>query len=208
MAAVALLIVVVLVALGVHSCQVSQRNNALKDYTNNVSSLIQQSDTTGTGLFDVLSTGASSGTATTVQNEINQTRVKAVNQLDQVRGLSVPDQVKSANQNLVLAFQMRVDGITNIANQIQPALGTSTSKQAINTIAAEMARLYASDVVYKDYTAPAIAGHIEQTAWTRLENSAHPPLPSRSLALPLAPSSAERWPPDDSPQTPIRLVSR
>ena len=50
-----------------------------------------------------------------------------------------------------------LDGITNIAQQIQPALGTSTSKDAITAIAAEMARLYASDVVYKDYAAPEIA---------------------------------------------------
>ena len=52
---------------------------------------------------------------------------------------------------------MRVDGIANIAQQIQPALGNSTSKDAIYTIAAEIARLYSSDVVYKDYTATEIA---------------------------------------------------
>ena len=58
---------------------------------------------------------------------------------------------------LLLALQMRVDGLTNIAKQIQPALGTSTSKDAVNAIAAEMARLYASDVLYKDYAAKQIA---------------------------------------------------
>ena len=53
---------------------------------------------------------------------------------------------------------MRRDGIADIANQIQPALGNSTSKDAINAIAADMARFYASDVVYKDYATPLIAG--------------------------------------------------
>jgi len=155
-AAVALLIVVILVALGVHSCQVSARNSALKDYTNNVSSLITQSNETGAQLFQDLSSGVSSSDATSVQNSINQTLGKAHAEYNQSRQLSVPDQVKSANQKLLLALRMRVDGISNIAQQIQPALGTSASKDAITTIAAAMAAIYASDVVYKDYTAPAV----------------------------------------------------
>lgn len=158
MAAVALLIVVILIALGVHSCQVSARNSALKDYTNSVSSLIQRSTHTGTQLFTVLQSGASSSNAQSLQNQINQTRLNAAGELGDARKLSVPDQVKAAHQNLLLALQMRVDGVTTIAQQIQPALGTSTSKDAVNSIAAAMARLYASDVLYKDYTATAIAG--------------------------------------------------
>lgn len=157
MAAVALLIVVILIALGVHSCQVSARNSALKDYTNSVSSLIQRSTHTGGQLFTVLSSGASSSSAQSLQNQINQTRLDAVAQLGDARKLSVPDQVKSANQNLLLALQMRVDGVTNIAKQIQPALGTLTNKDAVSSIAAAMALLYASDVLYKDYTATGIA---------------------------------------------------
>ncbi|MBV9001368.1 MAG: hypothetical protein JO304_20085, partial [Solirubrobacterales bacterium] len=38
------------------------------------------------------------------------------------------------------------------------ALNSQTSKQAINSIAAEMARFYASDVLYIDYAVPQIIG--------------------------------------------------
>jgi hypothetical protein len=58
----------------------------------------------------------------------------------------------------VLTMRMRADGISTIASQIQPALGTSTSKDAINAIAGAMAQFYGSDVVYKDYITTAIAG--------------------------------------------------
>jgi hypothetical protein len=156
-AAVALLILVILVALGVHSCQVSAANSALRDYTNNVSSLIQQSDTTGANLFQELSS-AGSGTATSLQNNINQVLANAQKDLSRAQGLSAPDQVRSAQQNLVLVMRMRANGISTIASQIQPALGTSTSKDAINAIAGATAQFYASDVLYKDYTATAIAG--------------------------------------------------
>lgn len=152
----AILIVVILIVLGVHSCQISARNSSLKDYTNNVSSLIQQSDQTGKTLFTLLSNGSGASNAIGLQNQINQVRVRADSQLARARGLDVPSEVSGAQQNLLLALQMRRDGIANIATEIQPALGNSTSKDAVNAIAAEMARFYASDVLYKDYTVPLI----------------------------------------------------
>ena len=100
--AVALLIVVILMALGVHSCQVSASNSALKDYTNSVSSLITQSDETGTQLFQDLSSGGSSTDATSVQEQINQTRQKALGELQPGPNLGPPDEVKSANLKLLL----------------------------------------------------------------------------------------------------------
>ncbi|MDQ6730818.1 MAG: hypothetical protein M3022_11060 [Actinomycetota bacterium] len=157
-AAVALLIVVVLVALGVHSCQVSARNGALKDYTNSVSSLIQRSASTGANLFHVLGSGASASSAASLNNQINQARSDAAAEFSTAQGLSVPDETRGAQSNVVLAMRMRVDGITTIASEIQPALGTSTAKDAVTAIAVAMARFYTSDVLYKLYAAPAIAG--------------------------------------------------
>ncbi|HET9105058.1 MAG TPA: hypothetical protein VFN55_17035 [Solirubrobacteraceae bacterium] len=157
-AAAALLIVVVLLALGVKSCQDAARTSALKDYTNSVSSLIQQSAATGTSLFRILSSGASASSASSLQNQVNQDRADAAKQLHSAQGLSVPDAARGAQQSVVKALQMRVDGITTIANEIQPALGTSTAADAVQAIAVAMARFYASDVLYKLYAAPAIAG--------------------------------------------------
>jgi hypothetical protein len=154
----ALVVVVILIVIGVHSCQVSSRNNALRDYNNNVSALIEGSNNTGRQLFGVLANGSGSGGAVNLQNQIAQAGVAANKQLSHAKSIDVPGEVKGAQQNLLLALQMRRDGITNIANQIQPALSRSTSKDAINSIAAEMARFYASDVAYKDYTLPLISG--------------------------------------------------
>jgi hypothetical protein len=156
-AAVVVLIVIVLIALGVHSCQVSQRNSALRSYNNNVSSVMQQSNQTSTTLFNQLTSRGGSGGATTLQNQLNETRVQADNQLSKAHHFSVPDQMKAPQQNVLLALQMRRDGIANIANEIQPALGNSTSKDALSAIATDMAHFYASDVVYTFYAAPLIA---------------------------------------------------
>jgi hypothetical protein len=157
-AAAAILIVLILIVLGVHSCQVSQRNSALKDYNNNVGSLIQQSDQTSTQLFRELSQGGGSANASSLQSQLNETRLSADTQYGKAKALSAPDEMRAAHQNVVLTFQMRRDGIAQIATNIQEALGTATSRDAVNTIAAQMARLYASDVVYKDYAVPLIIG--------------------------------------------------
>jgi hypothetical protein len=153
---VVVIIFVVLIAVGVHSCQVNADRSALKDYANSVSSLISRSDDNGRQVFSVLSPSGTPN-ASTLQNEINQARQTAAAVLSSARSLSPPDSVKTANSNLRLALQMRLDGISNIGKEIQPALGTSTSSDAINAIAAETARLYASDALYKDYVATALA---------------------------------------------------
>jgi hypothetical protein len=154
----AVLVVIVLIALGVHGCEQSATDSALQDYTNNVSSLIKQSDTTGSQLFSVLATAASAGNATSVHENITRALQSADTELNSVKALSVPSQVAGANQKLVFAFQMRANGIANIANDIEPALSTSANISAIDAIAAQTAQFYASDVVYKNYVVPDVYG--------------------------------------------------
>jgi hypothetical protein len=151
------LIIIILLILGIHSCQVSARNSALKDYNNNVSSLIEQSVANdGSQLFRELSGGGGASSGPNRQQQISLIAANAAKLLDKARGLDVPSEVKQAQANLLLTFQMRHDALVNIANEIQPALSTTTSKDAINHIASEMGRLYASDAIYKDYTIPEI----------------------------------------------------
>jgi hypothetical protein len=152
-----IVIFVILIVLGVSSCENSARINGLKDYTNHVSSLIESSDQTATQFFGVLSGAQPSSNLASVQTQLNQARMSAENQLDRARRMSVPGEMSGAQQNLLLALQMRRDGIAHVAQQIQPALSAAAGKDAINAIATEMARLYASDAVYKDYAAPKIA---------------------------------------------------
>jgi hypothetical protein len=155
--AVGVLVAVVLIVVGVHSCQVSARNSALRDYDNSVASLIQRSDQTGRALFSALSGASSSSNQTALQTQVNQTRQQAAAELRAARDLSVPDQMKTAQTQLVLALKMRSDAVSRIAQEVRPALATPTAGVAVASIARQMSRLYASDVLYNDYAAPAIA---------------------------------------------------
>jgi hypothetical protein len=160
----AVVIAIILIAVLVNSCQVSARNSALKDYNNSVASLNAQSVNTGNSFFGALSGGTSDPTS--LQTSLNQSWSDATKQVDKAKSLSVPDEVKGAQSNFVLALQMRADGIHNIAGQVQPALQSQTAQQAVNTIAAEMAKFYASDVLYKNYTVPQIIGALRAAGIT------------------------------------------
>jgi hypothetical protein len=154
-AVVVLAVFIILVVVGVHSCAVSARNDALKNYNSNVFAVIGQSNATGHRFFTILTSG---GGPRSEQTSINQSRVSADNQLSHARKFDVPDQAKTAQQDLELALQMRRDGIANVARNIQQALGGTTSRDAVTAISTEMARMYASDVLYKDYTLPLVLG--------------------------------------------------
>ena len=151
-----IVIVVILIVLGVHSCEVSQRNSSLKDYSNSVGTLVAKSNQTGKTLFNELSGASGASNATNLQTQVNQTLQDTRSQLNQARRLSVPNEMRVAQQDLLQSLQMRRDGVSNIASQVQQALSKAASADAAKTIAAEMARLYSSDVVYTDYTAPAV----------------------------------------------------
>ena len=156
-AAGGLLLLVIILAVGVSSCESTARKNALTDYNDNVASVIRSSNQTGSRFFGELGGASGATNAAGVTSQIDQTRLQADAQLGRARKFSVPDAAKDAHQNVLLTLQMRRDGIADVARQLQPALANTTSQDAINQIAADMAHLYASDVVYKSYALPKIA---------------------------------------------------
>jgi hypothetical protein len=167
---VIIIVVLILIILGVHSCQVSSRNSALKDYNNGVNSVIQQSNETGSQLFSELAGGGGANNAGALAQEVLQTRNKAQTELATATAISTPSEVSSAQQHVLLALQMRLDGIKNVGNEVQAALNASTSRSAVNQLSLQMARFYASDVVFLDYAEPEIASALNSAVgkgnWT------------------------------------------
>ena len=158
----ALFVILILVIFGVQSCAASQARNALRDYNDSVASLIRASNQNGQQMFSTLSGGLNSNNAQTVQGQVDTARLTASHQLSRAEGLSAPGDVKTAQQYLIYVMRLRRDGIANIASDLQPALQSSTATGAINSIAAAMAVLYSSDVVYKNYALPNIVSALHK----------------------------------------------
>ena len=160
--------------IGVHSCQVSQANSDLRNYAASVSALMQKSNSTGATFFQLLTSGHGAANGSNLQQQALVSALDSHNQLGQARGLSVPGQLQAAQQQIDLALQMRANGIAGIAHALPLALQSQTSSSAVNTIAAQMAQFYASDVLYKDYALPMIINALHNAGIAAGGNNGEP----------------------------------
>jgi len=141
----------------VKGCVDNRREQALKDYNRSVRTLVEQSRNNVSKQFFQALSGASGGEPTQVQETINQLRVVADEELSQAERLDTPDAMKSAQSNLELLLSLRRDGVANVADEIQTALGgTAGAGTAVDAIAGQMQAFNASDVIYSQRVAPLI----------------------------------------------------
>jgi hypothetical protein len=151
-----LVLLVVLLGLFVSSCRGRQAENALKDYNSKVSALAGESQQTGGEFFKLFGQGQPSGQE--LQTNVNSLRVQAERTLQQGQELSVPDDMVPAQQSLLIALELRKNGLESIAENIRTALGDSGEQAdaAIKRMAGQMAAFNASDVLYQARVIPFI----------------------------------------------------
>ena len=152
----AALILLILIVIGISSCERSARRNSLISYNHSLSSIGQDSDTSiGQPLFRALQ-GAHSQPADNVQLNINQLRIQADGEVSRAKGLSVPGAMAGAQRDLLLTLDLRSEALAQIANQIAGAIapGSAAQASADSAIAGADEELLASDVVYAQRVAP------------------------------------------------------
>jgi hypothetical protein len=150
--AVVLLIIIVLL---INGCLKSQKQQSLKDYNRHVGEIAQEFDAqVGKPLFSALA-GAGGKSALDVQVQVNNLLGEAQKLTAKAKALSVPGEMTSAQRDLLLMSDLRVEGITKIAALLPSALG-GQSKQAGPKVAGDMETFLASDVIYSQRVAPLI----------------------------------------------------
>jgi hypothetical protein len=156
-AAGAVVVVLVLLVVLVKGCVDNRHEAALKDYNRSVRTLVEQSRSDVSRRFFEALSGSSGAEATQVQETINQLRVVADEELSQAERLDAPDEMKGAQSDLELLLSLRRDGVKNVADEIQTALGgTAGAGTAVDKIAGQMQAFNASDVIYSQRVAPLI----------------------------------------------------
>jgi hypothetical protein len=148
-------VLLILIVLLINGCLKSQRQQSLKDYNRDVSQLAQESDAqVSHPLFSAL-TDAASKSALDVQEQIDQLLIQAREIAKRANDLSVPGEMAGAQRDLLLALDLRVEGMTKVAALVPTALG-GQGKQASTQIAGDMEIFLASDVIYSQRVAPLI----------------------------------------------------
>jgi len=153
-----LVILLILLGIAVKSCANSRKENGLKDYNHEVSSIVHESDTqVGQPFFQLLGQ-AGDESPQDLQTNISGYRVQAEAQLKQARSLDVPDEMHGAQQSLLMALEFRRDGLGYVAERIRTALGDEgdAANKAITEIAGQMQVFLSSDVLYQARVAPFI----------------------------------------------------
>jgi hypothetical protein len=150
------LLLLILLVVGVRSCQNSAKESGLKDYNRNVTAVIKASDNeVMRPFFGLMNNGAQEGQDLQVQ--VNQLRQAADDLAKRAERFSVPGEMAEAHDDLLMVLNFRRQGLARIAEAIPSAQGRGVpAEQAVNRIAANMQLFLASDVVYSQRVAPYI----------------------------------------------------
>jgi hypothetical protein len=148
-------VAVIVIVLLINGCLKSQQKQSLKDYNRNVSQLAQESDTQVSAPLYTALAGAGGKSALDVEVQIDQLRIQAQTLASRAKSLSVPGEMVSAQRNLVLAMNLRVEGMTKIAALVPTALG-GQGQQASTKIAGDNEIFLSSDVLFSQRIVPLI----------------------------------------------------
>jgi hypothetical protein len=171
---VVLLIVIVLL---INGCLKSEKQQSLKSYNREVSTLAQESDAhVSHPLFEAL-TNAASKSALDVELQIDQLSKAAAELATRAKGLSVPGEMVDAQRDVLLTFDLRAEAMAKIAALVPKALG-GQGKQVSPQIAGEMEVLLASDVIYAQRAAPLVQQTLSANGIQGLATSATRFLPN------------------------------
>jgi len=153
-AAVGVVLLIVIVLL-VNGCLKRGKQQALESYNRSVNQIAQASESqVARPLFTTLS-GAGGKPALDVEVQVDQLRRQAQELAERAKGLSVPSEMTAAQRNLLLALDMRVEGLAKVAGLVREALG-GQAQQAAGKIAGDMEMFLASDVIYSQRVTPLI----------------------------------------------------
>jgi hypothetical protein len=151
------LLLLILIVLGVKGCLDARKERALSDYARNVTQIVDETDQTSKALFDKLSNPGDLS-VTEFIDQVNADRSAMDNYAGRVDSLDAPGDMSHAQNTLELVYELRSSAMDEIADKMSTALGDVGSEQATASIAAQMQKLLASDVLYAAVVRPEIDG--------------------------------------------------
>jgi hypothetical protein len=149
------LVLLILIILLVGGCLKSRKQQALETYNQRVGQIVGESDQqVSHPLFTALA-GASGEQPLNVELKVSELRALAQTQAASAKALNVPSSMEAPQRDLLLALDLRAEGLTKIAALVRTALGGQNSSSAAD-IAGDMEMFLASDVIYSQRVAPLI----------------------------------------------------
>jgi hypothetical protein len=171
------IVLLILIVLLVNGCLKSEKQQSLKTYNREVSAIATESDAQVSNPLFAELTGATGKSALDVEQKVDELLKQAQTLATRAKGLSVPGEMASAQRALLLALDMRVEGMSKLTELLPSALG-GQAKQASTKIAGDMEIFLASDVIYSQRVAPLIQQTLTEGGVTGLTTASTRFLPN------------------------------
>jgi hypothetical protein len=154
-------VVLILLALLINSCRQAQKEQAFKDYTRDVESILQDSERQSDDFFQLLEDPGDQS-AVDIQNRMTEFRGEASQLVDRAEDTDHPDELDSAHRYFVDVLAFRRDGLNRIESDLQAALGDQNRGEATRRIAGQMQSFLASDVIYTQRFKPRVESELDE----------------------------------------------
>jgi CARDB len=162
------LALLILIVIGFRGCLEARSDRGLRNYAQDVSTIMAESEQRGKDFFELLQ---SPGSPIEFQNQVRSLRSASESLLDRAENLSVPDQMAGPQSAVDQSLTLRRDALETIAENITqsapaPAAGrgeaaSTEQAEAIEAITEEMGSLFASDVLWTQIASPEISATLD-----------------------------------------------
>jgi hypothetical protein len=148
------ILIIVLLVFWIKSCQASSKSSTYKNYMSKISEVASSSQQIGRQLGDTLL--APGLKRPELQSKIAALARQEQLDVDRARTITPPGPLLTEHQAVIQALQFRVSGLTGLADALGATASTKNTAKAAASLASQMQRLLASDVIWSDsFKAPA-----------------------------------------------------
>jgi hypothetical protein len=149
------LLLLILIVLGIKGCLDARAQSELSDYARKAGEIVEGTEQTSKRFFGKLEDPGNLSVTEFVA-EVEADRSAMDSYRSRVEDLGAPGDMKRAQNNLELVYELRGGAMDQIAEKMSTALGEAGSEKAIAGIARQMQKLLAGDVVYETVVRPEV----------------------------------------------------
>lgn len=153
------LAILILFVFGVRGCLEARSDRGLRNYAQDIGTIMQESQQRGAEFFDALEGGG--GSEQELEQQISAIRGASASLLDRADNLDTPDQMREAQTATTLSLQLRRDALEQIAANIGEATADRETSDNVEVIAQQMGSLFASDILWGQLASGEIASVLE-----------------------------------------------
>ena len=144
------LVVLILIVIAFRGCLDARKDRSFQNYVSDLSSITAETEQLSSGFFERLS-GQASNSAGDVgfDTEVEGDKGTSQGLLDRAEGLDAPDDIQGAQDQIVLAYDLRHDALEGIAAALPKlSAGGDEANKASDAIYTQMKVFSASDILY------------------------------------------------------------